>query len=148
MMPREMTLMYNSNNDFQAPKVDGLLPHFLVLHRMVRKTLASRIDYLEAILAYAQNLLDNLMNPMRFDVFEYIVDEIGNIATNPLRSCGFTPYIQYMIEVVTREKLYKDVAHEPLDDIWYHGYLVSWIWRKGTGGPTKSRPTRLNTWAM
>jgi hypothetical protein len=30
---------------------------------------------------------------MRFDVFEYIVDEIWNITTNPLRSCGFAPYI-------------------------------------------------------
>jgi hypothetical protein len=43
MMPREMTPMYNQNNDFQAPKIDGLLPHFLVLHRMMRKTLAPRI---------------------------------------------------------------------------------------------------------
>jgi hypothetical protein len=40
MMPREMTPMYIPNSDFQAPKVDGLLPHFLVLHRMMRKTLA------------------------------------------------------------------------------------------------------------
>jgi hypothetical protein len=46
----------------------------------------------------------------RFDVFEYIVDEIWNIATNPLRSCEFAPYIPYMIEVVTREKFYKDVC--------------------------------------
>jgi hypothetical protein len=54
------------------------------------------------------------MKPVCFDVFEYIVDEISNITTNPLRSCGFAPYIQYMIEVVTKEKLYKDVAHESL----------------------------------
>jgi hypothetical protein len=54
------------------------------------------------------------MKPMHFDVFEYIIDEIWNIATNPLRSCGFAPYIQCMIEVVTHEKFYKDVAHEPL----------------------------------
>jgi hypothetical protein len=42
------------------------------------------------------------------------VDEIWNIATNSLRSCGFAPYIQCMIEVVSHEKFYKDVAHEPL----------------------------------
>jgi hypothetical protein len=114
MMPREMTLMYILNNDFYAPKVDGLLPHFLTLHRMMRKTLALRIGYLEAIPAYERNLLDALMKPVRFDVFQYIVDEIWNIVTNPLRSCGFAPYIQYMIDVVTKEKFYKDVAHEPL----------------------------------
>jgi hypothetical protein len=93
---------------------DGLLPHFVTLHRMIRKTLASRIGYSEAILAYERNLLDALMKPVHFDIFEYIVDEIWNITKNPLRSCGFPPYIQYMIEVVTKEKLYKDVAHEPL----------------------------------
>jgi hypothetical protein len=58
--------------------------------------------------------LDALIKPVHFDVFEYIVDEIWNIATNPIRSCGFAPYIQYMIEVVTKEKFCKDVAHEPL----------------------------------
>jgi hypothetical protein len=42
------------------------------------------------------------------------VDEIWNIATNPARSCGFAPYIQFMIETVAHEKFYKDVKHEPL----------------------------------
>jgi hypothetical protein len=39
MMPREMTPMYNQNSDFQAAKIDGLLPHLLVLHRVMRKTI-------------------------------------------------------------------------------------------------------------
>jgi hypothetical protein len=68
MMPREMSPMYNQNNDLQAPKVDGLLTHFLMLHRMMRKTLTLRIDYSEAIPAYERNLLDALMKPVRFDV--------------------------------------------------------------------------------
>jgi hypothetical protein len=81
---------------------------------MMRKTLALRIGYSEAIPAYERNLLDALMKPVRFDVFEYIMDEIWNIATNPLRSCGFAPYILYMIGVVTKEKFYKDSRHDPL----------------------------------
>jgi hypothetical protein len=108
MIPREMTPLYISDSGSQPPKVEGLLPHFLMLHRMMRKTLASRIDYSEVIPGYERNLLDALMKPMRFNVFEYIVDEIWKIATNPLRSCGFAPYIQYMIEMVTNEKFYKD----------------------------------------
>jgi hypothetical protein len=52
--------------------VEGLLPHFLMLHRMMRKTLALRIGYSEAIPAYERNLLDALMKIVRFDVFEYI----------------------------------------------------------------------------
>jgi hypothetical protein len=60
---------------------------------MMRKTLSPRIAYSEAIPAYERNLLDALIKPMRFDVFEYIVEEIWNITTNPLRSCVFAPYI-------------------------------------------------------
>jgi hypothetical protein len=59
-------------------------------------------------------LLDALTKPVRFDAFEYIVDEIWNIATSPLRSCGFAPYIQFMIEYVTQEKFYKDMHHDSL----------------------------------
>jgi hypothetical protein len=81
---------------------------------MMRKTLAPMIGYSEVILAYERNLLDALMKPMRFDVFEHIVDEICNIATNPLRSYGFATYIQYMIEMVTKEKFYKDSRYDPL----------------------------------
>jgi hypothetical protein len=114
MIPREMTPMYVQNSGFWPPKVEGLLPHFLVLHRMMRKTLAPRIGYSEAIPAYERNLLDALMKPVRFDVFEYIVDEIWNIATNPVRSYGFAPYIQFMIESVAQEKFYKDVRHDSL----------------------------------
>jgi hypothetical protein len=73
MMPREMKPMYNHNLNFQAPKVDGLLPHFLVLYRMMRKTLALRIGYSEAIPAYERNLLEALMKLVCFDVFEYII---------------------------------------------------------------------------
>jgi hypothetical protein len=40
------------------------------------------------------------------------VDEIWNIATNPLRSCGFVPYIQFMIEPMAQKKFYKDVHHD------------------------------------
>jgi hypothetical protein len=51
---------------------------------MMRRTLASTICYSEAIPAYERNLLDALMKTVCFDVFEYIVDEIWNKATNPL----------------------------------------------------------------
>jgi hypothetical protein len=60
MAPREMTPMYISNSDFRAPKVHGILPHFLVLHRMMMRTLAPRIGYSEVIPAYEWNLLDAL----------------------------------------------------------------------------------------
>jgi hypothetical protein len=78
------------------------------------RTLALRIGDSNAILAYEQNLLDALMKYGQFDVFDYIMDEIWNIATIPQRSYGFAPYIQCMIEVVAHERFYKDVVHEPI----------------------------------
>jgi hypothetical protein len=83
----------------------------------MRNTLAPRIGYSEAFPASERNLLDALMKPVRFDVFEYIVDEIWNIATSPLRSYGFAPYIQFMIESVAQEKFYKDVHHDSLHPV-------------------------------
>jgi hypothetical protein len=138
-MPREMTLMYIQNGGFQPPKVEGLLPHFLVLHQMMRKTLVPRIGYSEAILGYERNLLDALMKPVRFDVFEYIMDEIWNIATNPPRSCCFAPYIQYMIEMVTKEKFYKDSRHDPLCPIVPKDLRAS---RAGSSTPPAVAPSR------
>jgi hypothetical protein len=76
MMPREMTPLYIRDSGSQPPKVEGLLPHFLVLHRIMWKTMAPRIGYSEVIPAYERNLLDALMKPVHFDIFEYIVDEI------------------------------------------------------------------------
>jgi hypothetical protein len=43
---------------------------------MMRKTLALMIGYSKVIPAYERNLLDALMKPVHFDIFEYIVDEI------------------------------------------------------------------------
>jgi hypothetical protein len=84
MAPRKMTPMYILNSGFRAPSVDGILPHFTVLHRMMRWTLVSRIGDSGTILAYERNLLDVLMKFERFDVFDNIVDEIWNIDINPL----------------------------------------------------------------
>jgi hypothetical protein len=62
MAPREMTPMYILNNRFRALRIDGILPHFVVLHRIMRRTLALRIGDLDAIPAYERNLLDALIS--------------------------------------------------------------------------------------
>jgi hypothetical protein len=99
----EMTPMYDPDSDIRAPRIEGILPHFAILHRMRRRMLAQRISDLDAIPAYERNLLDAIMKNELFDTFDYIIDEIWNIAINPQRSCGFAPYIMCMIEVVPHE---------------------------------------------
>jgi hypothetical protein len=139
MMPREMTPMYVQDGGFQLPKVEGLLSHFLVLHQMMRRTLAPRIGYSEAIPAYERNSLDALIKLVRFDVFECIVDEIWNIASNPLRSYGFALYIQFMIESVAQEKFYKDVRHDSLRPIVSKDTRAS---RAGSSAAPAAAPSR------
>jgi hypothetical protein len=77
MVPREMTPMYIPISDFWAPKVDGLLPHFMVLHRMRRKTLAPRIGYSKAVSTSEWSLLDALMKHERFDMLSTLCMKFG-----------------------------------------------------------------------
>jgi hypothetical protein len=91
MTMRGMSLMYAPKRDFCAPKVDGILPHFAVLHRMRRRTLAPRIGDSDAIPTYDRNLLDAIMKNEHFDAFDYIIDEIWNIAITPQRYLWICP---------------------------------------------------------
>jgi hypothetical protein len=123
MHTREMTPMYDLDSDFCAPEVEGILPHFAVLHRMRRRRrrMAPRIGDSDAIPTYERNMIDAIIKNEHFDAFDYIVDEIWNIAINPQRSCGFATYIMCMIEVVAHERFYKDAAHEPLHPVVLKG---------------------------
>jgi hypothetical protein len=84
MSTREMAPLCVPDSDFRAPKIDGILPHFAILYRMMRQMLAPRIGDSDAIPAYEMKLLVTIMKNEHFDVFDYIVDEIWNIAINPL----------------------------------------------------------------
>jgi hypothetical protein len=46
---REMTPMYHLDIEFRAPKTEGILPHFVILHRMRRGMLPSTIGNSDAI---------------------------------------------------------------------------------------------------
>jgi 1,2-phenylacetyl-CoA epoxidase catalytic subunit len=53
-------------------------------------------------------------NWFEFFVFDFIWEEIKAISENPLKSCGYAPYIMYMIERVTSKALYCEKEHHPL----------------------------------
>jgi hypothetical protein len=114
MTTRSMAPLYVPDSGFHPPHIDGLLPHFAIVHRLLRQTLALRIGDSNTIPAYERNLLEAIMKNEHFDAFDYIVDEIWNIAINPIQSCGFAPFIMCMIKMVAHERFYKDVAHEPV----------------------------------
>jgi hypothetical protein len=80
----EMTPLYVPDSGLRPSNTNGLFPHFVVLHRMLRRTLAPRICDANTILTYEWNLLDAIMMNEHFDAFDYIINEIWNISINPL----------------------------------------------------------------
>jgi hypothetical protein len=124
MATREKVPFYVPDSSFHPPHIDGLLPHFAILPRLLRQALASRIGNANAIPANERNLLDATMKNEHFDAFDYIVDEICNIAINPLRSYGFTPYIMCMIEMVAHLYLCWSDGQE-----FHLRWLLKLLWR-------------------
>jgi hypothetical protein len=55
-------------------------------------------------------------HPSGFDffVFDFIWEEIKTISENPLKSCGYVPYIMHIIERVTGRIFGYDKEHQPL----------------------------------
>jgi hypothetical protein len=76
MTTQEMPPLYVPDSSLHPSNTDGLLPHFAVLHRILRTTLAPRIGDANAIPAYDRNLLDAITKNEHFDAFYYIADEI------------------------------------------------------------------------
>jgi hypothetical protein len=69
------------------------------------------------ILAYNKNILAVMApnaNGFEFSVFDFIWEETKTISENPLKSCGYAPYIMHMIERVSGRMFGYDKEHHPL----------------------------------
>jgi hypothetical protein len=67
--------------------------------------------------AYNKNILAVMApntNGLEFSVFDFIWEEIKAISKNPLKSCGYAPYIMHMIERVMGHTFGYDKEHHPL----------------------------------
>jgi hypothetical protein len=53
-------------------------------------------------------------NGFAFSVFDFIWEEIKTILENPLKSCGYAPFIMHMIERVSGCTIGYDKEHHPL----------------------------------
>jgi hypothetical protein len=69
------------------------------------------------ILAYNKNILAIMApnaNGFEFSIFYFIWEEIKAISENPLKSCGYAPYLMHMIERVTTRTFLCEKKHHPL----------------------------------
>ncbi|KAK3118826.1 hypothetical protein QOZ80_9BG0708740 [Eleusine coracana subsp. coracana] len=111
MSDEAMRHMYMDPENSVPPNSNGLLPFFSVLFRICRSTLAPRGGNSDRIPAYQSDILHWVHGDQKFDVFDYVYQEIWDISISSKRDCGYAPHIMYMIEKVLGLTLKKDMKH-------------------------------------
>jgi hypothetical protein len=91
-----------------------MLPFYAYINRYFRRTVTPRET---KIPTYNKNILAVMApnaNGFEFYVFDFIWEEINAISKNPLKSCGYAPYLMHLIERVTARTFYCEKEHHPL----------------------------------
>jgi hypothetical protein len=94
-----------------------MLPFYAYLNRLFRRTVTPREGDGTKILTYNKNILSVIApnaNGIEFSVFDFIWEEINTISENPLKSCGYAPYLMHMTERVTARTFFCEKKHHPL----------------------------------
>jgi hypothetical protein len=92
------------------------------------------------ILTYNKNILAAMApnaNGFEFSIFYFIWEEIKAISENPLKSCGYAPYLMYMIERVTARIFFYEKEHHPL---WIKNDLRAPVEDSRAAAPHSSPP--------
>jgi hypothetical protein len=96
------------------PTITSAPPNVLLLHHMLRVTLAPQIGDASAIPSYEWNLIDAIKKQDPFNIFDYILQEIWNVVVTPSRACPYAPFIMYFIEHLFGLTFVRDVRHRDL----------------------------------
>jgi hypothetical protein len=97
----EMASMYETSN-FHALTITNFKLDLIVLHRVIRKTLAPKHGDSSRVPQFERNLFKAITKKTKFNVFDFILQEIWNIAISNNRSCAYAPYIMALIETVSK----------------------------------------------
>jgi hypothetical protein len=114
---RKIKFIYPSSKQGNFGETTDMLPFYAYLNRLFRRTVTPREGDETKILAYNKNILAAMApnaNGFEFSVFYFIWEEIKAISENPLKSCGYAPYIMHMIERVTTRTFFYEKEHHPL----------------------------------
>jgi hypothetical protein len=68
----QMASMY----DFNAPTITNFKPEMIVLHRVIRKTLAPREGDSSRVPQFERNLLKAIFEKIKFNAFDFIIQEM------------------------------------------------------------------------
>jgi hypothetical protein len=109
----QMASMYETS-DFNTPTITNFKPEMVVLHRVIRKTLALREGDSSRVPQFDWNLLKAISKKTKFNAFDFIIQEMWNISISNNRCCAYVPYIMALIETVSKRTFVKNVEHIPL----------------------------------
>jgi hypothetical protein len=112
-----MRFIYPGSKRGSVGTTSDLLPFYAYLNRLFQRTMTPREGDSSNIPSYNQNILVTMApypHGFEFFVFDFIWGEIKAISESPLKSCGYAPYIMYMIERVTGRTFWYDKEHHPL----------------------------------
>jgi hypothetical protein len=93
--------MYPRSKQGNFAETTDMLPFYAYLNRLFRRIVTPREGDGTKILAYNKNILATMApnaNGFEFSDFDFIWEEIKAISENPLKTCGYSPYIMHMIE--------------------------------------------------
>jgi hypothetical protein len=108
-----MHFMYEKD-EYKLSKLEGFKPFFLVLHRILQNTLSPREGDSSSVPQYERNILHAISEEGRFNVLDFIFQEIWNVVVSNNRLCDYAPYIMKMIEKVSKKTFVKNVEHTKL----------------------------------
>jgi hypothetical protein len=113
---RKIKFMYSRRKQGNFSETTDMLPFYAYLNHLFRRTMTREGDGTK-ILVYNKNILAAMApnaNGFEFSVFDFIWEEIKSILKNPLKICGYAPYLMYMIERVIAHTFICEKEHHPL----------------------------------
>jgi hypothetical protein len=114
---RKIKFMYPRSKQGNFGETTDMIPFYVYLNRLFRRTVTLREGDRTKIMAYNKNILAVMApnaNGFEFSVFDFIWKEIKAISKNSLKSCGYAPYLMHMIERVTAQTFFCEKEHHLL----------------------------------
>jgi hypothetical protein len=111
----EMKFMYAPRQEGNEGTTNGLYTFYSVLNMLFRNTVCPRDGDPTNISQFAKNLLANMRDGLApLSVINFVWEEIKGTSMNPQKTCGFTPYLMFIIEDVTGRSFPKEGKHMPV----------------------------------
>jgi hypothetical protein len=98
---RKIKFMYPMSKQGNFAETMDMLPFYAYINQLFRRNVTPREGDGTKILTYNKNILASMApnaNGFEFSVFDFVWEEIKAISENPLKSCGYAPYLMHLIE--------------------------------------------------